>query len=87
MKKIISIATKYKLKIIEDAAQAIGGYYKNKHAGTFGVVGAFSAHPLKILNAIGDGGYIITNDKKIYEKIKKYRNHGLVGRDETEFLV
>ena len=48
MKKIISIATKYKLKIIEDAAQAIGGYYKNKHAGTFGVVGAFSAHPLKI---------------------------------------
>ena len=86
MKKIISIATKYKLKIIEDAAQAIGGYYKNKHAGTFGVVGAFSAHPLKILNAIGDGGYIITNDKKIYEKIKKYRNHGLVGRDETEFF-
>jgi dTDP-4-amino-4,6-dideoxygalactose transaminase len=86
MDEIMSIAKKNKILVIEDAAQAIGGYYKKKHAGTFGEVGAFSAHPLKILNGIGDGGYLITNNKKIYDRIKKYRNHGLVGRDEVEFF-
>ena len=42
----------------------IGGYIKNKHAGTFGN-GAFSMHPLKSLNAMGDGGMVVTNDKKV----------------------
>ena len=47
-----------------------GIYYKGKHAGNFSKVAAFSAHPLKNLNGIGDSGFITTNDKKIYEKIK-----------------
>ena len=64
MDKIIKIAKKYNLKIIEDAAQATGAYYKGKHAGTFGKISAFSTHPLKNLNALGDGGFIITNEKK-----------------------
>ena len=64
MDKIVKIAKKYKLKIIEDAAQATGAYYKGKHAGTFGKISAFSTHPLKNLNALGDGGFIITNEKK-----------------------
>ena len=51
MDKIIKIAKKYKLKIIEDAAQATGAYYKGRHAGTFGKISAFSTHPLKNLNA------------------------------------
>lgn len=86
MTKIIKIAKKYKLTIIEDAAQAMGSYYKGKHAGSFSKVAAYSTHPLKNLNGIGDGGFLTTNDKKIYEKIKKYRNHGLVGRDNAEIF-
>tara|TARA_B110000008_G_C16944584_1_gene553886 strand:+ start:809 stop:1912 length:1104 start_codon:yes stop_codon:yes gene_type:complete len=86
MDKIIKIANKYNLKIIEDAAQATGAYYKDKHAGTFGSISAFSTHPLKNLNALGDGGFIITNEKKLYEKIKLYRSHGLEGRDDAKIV-
>jgi dTDP-4-amino-4,6-dideoxygalactose transaminase len=86
MDKIIKIAKKYKLKIIEDAAQATGAYYKGRHAGTFGKISAFSTHPLKNLNALGDGGFIITNEKKLYDKIKLYRSHGLEGRDDAKII-
>ena len=84
MTKIQSIAKKYNLKIIEDAAQAMGSYHKKKHAGSFSQVAAFSTHPLKNLNALGDGGFITTNNKKIYEKIKLLRNHGIKKRDYIE---
>jgi dTDP-4-amino-4,6-dideoxygalactose transaminase len=86
MDKIIKIAKKYNLLIIEDAAQAMGSYYKKKHSGTFGKISAFSTHPLKNLNAMGDGGFVVTNEKKFYEKIKLYRNHGLKGRDNVEIV-
>ena len=57
-----------------------------KHAGTFGNISAFSTHPLKNLNALGDGGFIITDNKKYYDKIKLYRNHGLKSRDNVEIV-
>ena len=81
MTKIKLIAKKYKLKIIEDAAQGMGSYYKGLHAGSYSDVAAFSSHPLKNLNALGDGGFITTNSEKIYNKIKLFRNHGLKKRD------
>ena len=84
MDKIKFIARKYNLKIIEDAAQGMGSYYKKFHAGSFSDVAAFSTHPLKNLNALGDGGFITTNNKKIYTKIKLYRNHGMKKRDYVE---
>ena len=86
MDKIVKIAKKYNLIVIEDSAQAMGAYYKKKHAGTFGKISAFSTHPLKNLNALGDGGFIITNEKKLYNKIKLYRSHGLKGRDNVEII-
>lgn len=86
MDKIMKIANKHGLIVIEDAAQATGAYYKNKHAGTFGKISAFSTHPLKNLNALGDGGFIITNEKKLYDKIKLYRSHGLEGRDDAKII-
>ena len=86
MPKINSLARKYNLKVIEDSAQAMGSYYNNKHGGTFGDIGIFSSHPLKNLNAIGDAGFLITNDSKVYNKIRHYRNHGLVSRDNVEFF-
>ena len=86
MDKIVKIAKKYNLAIIEDAAQAMGAFFKNKHAGSFGKISGFSAHPFKNLNAVGDAGFILTNEKKLYEKIKMYRNHGLKGRDNVEIV-
>ena len=86
MDLIIKIAKKYNLKIIEDSAQAMGSYFNDQHAGTFGVASAFSCHPLKNLNAIGDGGFLITDKKQIYDKVKLYRNHGLFKRDDVRLF-
>ena len=81
MIKIKNIAKKNNLKIIEDAAQSVGAKINNITAGSAGDVGCFSAHPLKNLNAIGDSGYLTTNDKKIYELVKKISNHGIENRN------
>ena len=86
MEHINEIAKKNNLTVIEDAAQAMGSYYKNKHAGSFSKVACYSAHPLKNLNALGDAGYLTTNDENIYKKIKLYRNHGLRARDDVEIF-
>ena len=84
MDKIKKIAKKYNLKIIEDAAQGMGSYYNKNHAGSYSDVAAFSTHPLKNLNALGDGGFITTNSKKIFDKIKLFRNHGMKKRDYVD---
>lgn len=81
MKKILKIAKKYNLKVIEDAAQAIGSKYYNKHAGSFGDAGCFSGHPLKNLNAFGDSGYLLTNKINVYKKIQSLKNHGMENRN------
>ena len=67
--KILKIAKKYNLVVIEDAAEALGSFFKNKHAGTFGLVGCFSFNGNKILTT-GGGGAIITNNKLLAKKIK-----------------
>lgn len=84
MDKIKKIALKYNLKIIEDAAQAIGSKYKGIHAGNFGDFGCFSAHPLKNLNAIGDSGYLTTKSNKISSYIRDLRNHGMTNRNKVK---
>ena len=84
MSKILEIGKTYNLKIVEDAAQAIGSKYKGQLSGSFGNTGCFSTHPLKNLNACGDGGFVTTNDKSIAEKISLRRNHGLVDRNLVE---
>jgi dTDP-4-amino-4,6-dideoxygalactose transaminase len=81
MDPIIDIANRHDLKIIEDAAQSIGSMYKGKISGSIGDIGCFSTHPLKNLNACGDGGFLTTNDEEIYNKTKSYRNHGMVDRN------
>lgn len=88
MEKIMEIAEKYGLPVIEDACCAISGKINGKHVGTFGTGGAFSVHPLKNLNVWGDGGLVVTNSEEIFQKIILLRNHGLKGgikgRDEIE---
>lgn len=76
MDKLLKIAKKHNLLIIEDAAQSLGATYKGKGAGTFGLSGCFSFYPAKLLGAFGDAGAVITGDGKFAEKIRMLRNHG-----------
>ena len=83
MDSIMEIADKHELSVVEDAAQAIGSKYKGKLSGSIGHVGCFSTHPLKNLNACGDGGFMTTNDEKVYIKAKAIRNHGMEDRNNV----
>ncbi len=74
MYKINKIAKKYNLRVIEDSSQAHGAKYHNKYAGTMGDIGTFSFYPGKNLGATGEGGAIITNNKKLDKKVKELRN-------------
>lgn len=76
--KITAIAEDNDLKIVEDAAQAVGAEHMGKKAGSFGDIAAFSLYATKNLTA-GEGGIITTNNKNYYELARRFRNHG---RDE-----
>lgn len=77
MDVIMDVATRHKLVVIEDAAQAIGSEYKGRRAGSIGHMGCFSFFPSKNLGGFGDGGMVTTNDPALYEKLKLLRNHGM----------
>jgi dTDP-4-amino-4,6-dideoxygalactose transaminase len=76
MDKIMSIAEKYNLYVIEDNAQAQGTSYKGKMSGSFGHINATSFYPGKNLGALGDAGAITTNDEQLYNRAKIIRNYG-----------
>jgi len=76
MDPIMEIASKYNLAVIEDAAQSITSTYKGRKAGSIGTVGCFSFFPSKNLGGIGDGGMVVTNDEKLYNRLTIMRNHG-----------
>ena len=84
MDKILEIANRHGIPVVEDACPAVGAKINGRFAGTFGKVNAFSMHPLKPLNVWGDGGIIVTNDDKAAEFLRLYRNHGLLDRDHIE---
>ena len=81
MDPIMDIARRHNLKVIEDAAQSVGSKYKGQPSGSIGDVGCFSTHPLKNLNACGDGGFLTTNNEDIYNNSRLYRNHGMANRN------
>lgn len=76
MGKIMEIAHKYNLRVIEDCAQSHGACYGGKETGTFGDIGCFSFYPSKNLGAFGDAGAIITNDAELADKVRIFRNYG-----------
>ncbi len=82
MQAITKLARKYKLKLIEDCAQAIGAEYQGKKVGTFGDAAAFSFYPTKNLGAYGDGGMVVTNNRKVAQRAKMLRAHGSKGKYE-----
>jgi dTDP-4-amino-4,6-dideoxygalactose transaminase len=76
MEQILKIAKKYKIKVLEDAAQAHGAEYKGKKVGSFGEAAIFSFFPAKVLGCYGDAGMVVTNNQKIAERILLLRDHG-----------
>jgi dTDP-3-amino-2,3,6-trideoxy-4-keto-D-glucose/dTDP-3-amino-3,4,6-trideoxy-alpha-D-glucose/dTDP-2,6-dideoxy-D-kanosamine transaminase len=86
MRKIMKLADKYNLVVVEDACQSILGAIDDKKAGTWASTGAFSLHPLKNLNVWSDGGVIVTSNDDLAEKLRLQRNHGLVDRDTVGIM-
>ena len=76
MDPILAISRKHNLKVIEDCAQAHGATYKGRKVGTFGDVAGFSFYPGKNLGALGDAGAVVTNDRKVADKIRALGNYG-----------
>ncbi len=85
MDEISEIARKHDLEIIEDAAQSLGTSYKKKQSGTFAKMGCFSMYAAKVTTS-GEGGAIVTNDKGLFEKLRKIRNHGMLHGYDTRIL-
>lgn len=78
MDPILAVAKKYGLIVIEDCSQSHLAEYKKKKVGTFGKVATFSFYPGKNLGAYGEAGAVLTNDRQLYEKMLRYRQHGAV---------
>lgn len=76
MDKIMEIANKHNLPVIEDCAQSHESCFKGKRTGTFGTIGCFSFYPTKNMGAFGDAGCIVTDNEEIADKIRKMRNYG-----------
>lgn len=83
MERIMALAIKYKLRVIEDAAQALGAQFQGKKCASFGDTGIFSFYPAKILGTAGDGGMVCTNDDSLARKIKAFRDNGRVDSAEV----
>ena len=76
MDRIMKIANKYKLYVVEDAAQALGSKFKGKNAGTFGHSSAISFFPAKVLGCFGDGGAILCQDETTFDRVYQLHDHG-----------
>jgi len=86
MDPIMGVARRYKLAVIEDAAQSITSTYKGRKAGSIGKAGCFSFFPSKNLGGIGDGGMIVTNDEAFYKRLVIMRNHGAEPKYYHKFI-
>ncbi len=85
MTRMVQIAERHNLPIVEDASQAAGARWKGKPVGGFGKAACFSLHPLKTIHAFGDAGVVVTDDVSLAEYLKRARNHGLRNREECDF--
>lgn len=86
MTRIMEIAGKYGLKVVEDCAQSHGSHWQGQTVGTFGDIGCFSFYPSKGCGAFGDAGAVVTNSEKIADKFRVYRNYGSRVRYQNEVV-
>ncbi len=86
MDPIMGVARRYRLDVIEDAAQSITSTYKGRKAGSIGKAGCFSFFPSKNLGGIGDGGMVVTNDEALCRRLLLMRNHGAEPKYYHKFI-
>jgi dTDP-4-amino-4,6-dideoxygalactose transaminase len=79
MDGLAAVASRAGIHLIEDAAQAHGGEWRDRRAGSFGVAGCFSFYPGKNLGAFGDGGAVVTSDQDLADRVRSLANHGRTG--------
>jgi dTDP-4-amino-4,6-dideoxygalactose transaminase len=80
MDRLMEIAREHGLLVIEDTAQALGGAYLGVRGGAWGVAGAFSFYPAKLLGAYGDAGAVVTSDPNLAARLRELRDHGRVSK-------
>lgn len=80
MTRLMEIATKHNLAVIEDCAQAVGAEWESRKVGSIGHVGCFSFYPTKNLGACGDGGAVTTNDRALAASMRMLKEHGQSSR-------
>ena len=85
IERLSEISKKYNIPIIEDSAQSLGTTYKGKHTGTFFEMGCYSMYPAKVMTA-GEGGFVVTNNKNLRDKLLMIRNHGMVHGYDTRIF-
>lgn len=86
MTRIMDIAHKYNLKVVEDCAQSHGNHWKGQTVGTFGDIGCFSFYPSKGCGAFGDAGCIVTDNEELADKFRVFRNYGSRVRYQNEVI-
>lgn len=82
MDRLMEIAEKHSLPVIEDAAQALGATYEGVCGGAWGLAGAFSFYPAKLLGGYGDAGAVVTNNAPLADCLRALRDHGRVSKTE-----
>ena len=85
VKQLSEISKKHNIPIIEDSAQSLGSTYQGKHTGTFFEMGCYSMYPAKVMTS-GEGGFIVTNNKKFRDKLLMIRNHGMRHRYDSRIF-
>jgi dTDP-4-amino-4,6-dideoxygalactose transaminase len=85
IERLSEISKKYNIPIIEDSAQSLGSTYKGKHTGTFFEMGCYSMYPTKVMTS-GEGGFVVTNNKNLRDKLLMIRNHGMVHGYDTRMF-
>lgn len=86
MTKIIDIANRHNLKVVEDCAQSHGNHWNGQTVGTFGDIGCFSFYPSKGCGAFGDAGCIVTNNEELAKRFRVFRNYGSEKRYHNELV-
>jgi dTDP-4-amino-4,6-dideoxygalactose transaminase len=86
MPELLAIAARHRIPLVEDAAPAIGATWRGKKAGSFGVAGCISLNPMKILNACGEAGVVVTDDPEIKDRLLALRYNGLVNRESCHYV-
>src|SRR3989344_4427908 len=80
--KLKKLAKRYKLILIDDAAHALGSKYQNKMIGSIADLTCFSFHPVKTITT-GEGGMVLTNNKNYYERLLRFRHHGIIKKPKV----